>query len=372
MIKRTLEPIVLEGLQDHLTVLLYGARQTGKTTLVKEIAKKFDNPLYLDCDLQEVREQLTNTGIESLKQTIGTADIVIVDEAQRVENIGLTAKIIHDNKLVKNLILTGSSSLELANKIKESLTGRTKECHLEPLSIIETSNNIIEAKQQLDHHLIYGGYPGLWNLGTKKAAERLTVLATDKLFKDSFAMDTIYDAETLLRLLQLLALQIGSEVSYNELSNKLNIAQQTVVRYIDLLEKAFIIYRVNQYRKNQRTEIGRLRKVYFYDLGIRNGLLLGSFTPMHLRNDSGALWENFVFNERRKLHVRNNERVNMFYWRSTRKQELDLVEETDTELAAFECKYGKTNARLPKEFIEMYGNQVLSMISQQNFYEFLK
>jgi predicted AAA+ superfamily ATPase len=372
MIARDAETRILHGLKQGLTVILYGARQTGKTTLVKKISQKYSSPLYLDCDQPEVRMALINVGTEALKKTIGHADIVIIDEAQRVENIGLAAKIIHDNKLATNLVLTGSSSLELANKIKEPLTGRTQECHLEPLSIRETSTNAIEAQQQLSRHLLYGGYPGLWELSAQDTIERLRTLATDALFRDAFALDTIYDTTILFRLVQLLALQIGSEVSYNELANKLDISIQTAQRYVDLLEKAFIVYRINQYRKNQRNEIGKLRKIYFYDLGIRNGLI-NSFSSLELRNDVGALWENFLFNERRKYLARNALQKDMYYWRTTQGKEIDLVEEHNLALDIYEFKYSQPsrNPRLPKEFLNAYGKHNIKVVTQDNFLDFV-
>lgn len=371
MIERYLKAKVEEALQDGLVAIVYGARQVGKTTLVKNVAEGYENSLYLDCDIPQVSKLLTDVGVEELKSVLGSAELVIIDEAQRVKNIGLTAKIIHDHKLVKNLILTGSSSFDLSNKIKEPLTGRAVECFLEPLSILETSSNQIDLVSQIPHYLLYGSYPGVWQFGIDKTIDRLLSLSSDYLYKDAFYFDVKINVETISNLLQLLSHQIGSEVSYRGLADKLEINKETVVRYISLLENAFIVYRFKQYKRNQRTEVGRLRKVYFYDLGIRNGLI-NNFEPLNLRSDLGGLWENFVINERRKSHAANNRHIKQFYYRSKTKKEIDLVEVDGQKLKLYDCKYSASKATLPKEFIEQYGDIDLSSINKDNFSQLLK
>jgi uncharacterized protein len=355
MIDRYLQPVVERNLSLGLVSIVYGARQTGKTTLAKAIASKFANALYLDCDEPKVRLALTNVGSEELRSTIGTSDLVVIDEAQRIENIGITAKLIHDNKLTSHLILTGSSSLDLANKIKEPLTGRSIEYILQPLSIFETGSNNLQRDEQTERHLIYGGYPGFWGISQQLAETQLTLLASNYLYRDAFNPNTLYDTTIMHRLLQMLALQIGSEISYDSLAMDLLIKRETVMRYIDLLEKAFIIYRIQPYRRNMRTEIGRLRKVYFNDLGVRNGLI-EDFRPMHLRQDNGALWENFIFNELRKSSQRAQNTNHYYYWRSRRKLELDVLAAVGENILFIgECKLKKTNIRIPQEFIDTYG-----------------
>lgn len=369
MIKRYLEHIIRDGLQQGLVTIVYGARQTGKTTLAQYISTGFQRPLYLNCDEPAVRRQLTNVGSEKLRSIIGQSDFVVIDEAQRIDNIGITAKLIHDNKLTPNLLLTGSSSIDLANRIKEPLTGRAIEHILQPLSLTETGTDYFARDGQIDRHLRFGSYPGIWPLSQKVAAERLKTLAGDYLYKDAFNSQTIFDTTVMHRLLQLLALQVGCEVSYGSLANDLEIKKETVMRYIDLLEKAFIIYRVNQYRKNVRPEIGRLRKVYFYDLGIRNGLL-ENFNTLSIRGDKGGLWENFVLNERRKLNQAAGRRAHYYYWRSRRKQEIDIVEEVNGQLSAlYECKYGGGDVKVHPEFVKLYGNVPLKVISRKTFVE---
>ncbi len=369
MIRRYLENIVVDGLKQGLVTIVYGARQTGKTTLAKQIATKFKDHLYLNCDEPDIRKQLANVGSEKLKSIIGQSDFVVIDEAQRVENIGITAKLIHDNHLTPNLLLTGSSSIDLANRIKEPLTGRAIEHILQPFSITETGQDFLSREGQIDRHLRLGSYPGIWHLGEELAIDRLRTLAGEYLYKDAFNSETIFDTTVMHKLLQLLALQIGSEVSYGSIGGDLDIKKETVMRYVDLLEKAFIIYRINQYRKNVRPEVGRLRKVYFYDLGIRNGLI-DNFNNLDLRSDKGGLWENFVLNERRKTNQAARLRTKHYYWRTKRKQEIDILEESDGDISAlYECKYSGGNVRLHPEFIKLYGQRSLQVATRSNFVE---
>jgi uncharacterized protein len=367
MIQRYLYDQVRSTLDSGLIAVLYGARQTGKTTLAKELSKQFKNPLILNCDLAEYRLQLTNPSLSNLKGLVGRADMVVIDEAQRVENIGLTAKILHDEGIAKRLLLTGSSSLDLANKIKEPLTGRVEELILMPLALTETTTNGAEMLQQYQRHLLLGSYPGIWQLDEHSARRRLDYLTGGYLYKDAFADITYYDPTLIDRLLRLLAFQIGSEVSYGGLAGELDVTKGTVMRYIDLLEKAFIVRRVQQYRRNMRTQVGRLRKVYFNDLGIRNSLI-NNYNPLSLRSDQGALWENFIFNERFKLHQRAAERVDTYYYRTSRGKEVDMIEESGGEIQAFECKYGKKTSKPPKEFTDAYPDTSYHIISPDTFF----
>ena len=371
MIKRYLQPIVEESLKQGLISVIYGARQTGKTTLSLEIAKKYPGFIYLNCDEPDVRLSLTNQNSVNLKRLIGDTSLVIIDEAQRVENIGLTAKLIYDGKLTQNLILTGSSSIDLANKVKEPLTGRASEHILYPLSLKELTTNNSQMFSKLNDYLIHGGYPAIQQLSSNDAITRLKTLAGQYIYKDVFNFNTKLNEDLVSRLLQLLALQIGSEVSYANLANKLDVSKGTVERYIDLLKKAFIIYRFAQFRKNQRNEIGRLRKVYFYDLGIRNALV-DNFKQLELRDDSGALWENFIINERRKMHQKNLSIVKQMYWRSRSKQEIDLVEVSNQNISAFELKFSTTKIlKIPSEFKTSYNINNLEIINNKNFVDYI-
>ncbi len=367
MYQRYLEDQVKTSLEEGLVVIIYGARQVGKTTLAREIMSGFQNPMYINADEVTERLRLQNKGSRELKDYFGDADMVVIDEAQRVENIGLTAKIIHDTYPEIKVLLTGSSSLDLAAKIKEPLTGRSWEYTLYPLSLDEVASTNQEKENAMSRALIYGSYPGTWSMSFDRTAERLRLLATNYIYRDAFALQTIFDDTVMYNLLQLLAFQLGNEVSYNELATTLQVSRDTAMRYVDLLEKARIIYRLRQYRRNERSVIGKLRKVYFYDLGVRNGLV-DNFKPLHIRDDKGALWENFCLNERQKSQQRTRTYTRQFYWRNRSKQEIDLIEESSGTIKAFEFKYSSNKTvTMPKSFEELYPGTELQVINPENF-----
>jgi predicted AAA+ superfamily ATPase len=348
---------------------LYGARQVGKTTLAKETAKHFKNPLYLNCDDPNVVTGLVNKSAVELKSYIGDADLVIIDEGQRVENIGITIKLIHDTYPTIKLLVTGSSSLDLANKISEPLTGRSEEIILYPFSINEVSNNRLDMESNLRTMLDRGGYPAIWRLSAQEAHSRLSSIANNYVYRDAFGPQVMFDQTVINDLLRLLAYQIGQEVSYGELAAKLSISKETVMRYIDLLEKAFIVIRRGQYRRNQRVEVGRLRKIYFTDLGIRNAII-ENFKPLNTRDDTGALWENFCVIERLKYLQTQNRRVRSYYWRNADQREIDIIEEEADKLRAYECKLNpKKTVRIPVAFSRMYPNQSFEVINPDNFFD---
>ena len=367
MYTRYLEKQILGSLQDGLVVIVYGARQVGKTTLSKVIMESYNKPLYINSDEISQRLKVQNKSSTELLDYFGDADLVVIDEAQRVEDIGLTAKIIHDSLPNIKLLLTGSSSLDLANKTKEPLTGRSKEFTLYPLSLSEIASTNKDKIDAMNKALIYGSYPGIWNLSTVKAKDTLRSLSTNYIYRDAFALQTVFDDTVMFNLLQLLAYQIGKEVSYNELATTLQISRDTAMRYVDLLEKARIIYRLRQYRKNERSVIGKLRKVYFYDLGIRNGLI-DNFNPLKLRDDKGSLWENFCINERQKAQQKNMIYTKQYYYRNRSKQEIDLIEESSGEIKAYEFKLSSNkNVNIPKTFQELYPNVSIEVLNTENF-----
>jgi len=370
MIDRYIEPQLYASLDEGLVTILYGARQVGKTTLATKILSGTEKGLYLNCDDPAVLVRLQNQSLASLKSLIGDAVLIVIDEAQRVENIGLTAKLIHDSLPDKKLLLTGSSSLDLANKIKEPLTGRSREFLLYPLALTEVAKNVIDADGFMHRLLIYGGYPGLWGLKESEAARIARELANRYLYRDAFALGTIYDQSVIDNLLRLLAHQIGNEVSYSELASSLEISKDTVMRYVDLLEKAFIVFRLPQFRKNQRVQIGRLRKIYFYDLGMRNALI-DDFKAVELRGDVGALWENFIMVERLKKHQRAENYVRNYYWRSRDRQEIDLVEESAGNYQAFECKWKKLSS-VPASFKKQYPDIPVIGVTKDNYWGVLR
>lgn len=366
-ITRHEQPRVRKVLDNGLVAILYGARQVGKTTLAKEVAKGYANPLYLNCDDPNVVISLTNKSAVELKSYIGNADLVVIDEGQRVENIGITIKLLHDAYPNVRLLVTGSSSLDLANKITEPLTGRSEEVILYPLSINEVSDNHVELDANWRTMLDRGGYPAMWQLSAQDAHARLSNIANNYVYRDAFGPQVIFDQTIINDLLRLLAYQIGQEVSYGELAAKLSVSKETVMRYIDLLEKAFIIFRRNQYRRNQRVEIGRLRKVYFSDLGIRNAII-ENFKPLEARDDLGALWENFCVIERLKFLQVKERRVRSYYWRNADQREIDIIEEENDAIRAYECKFNANKtAKVPLAFSKMYPTQVFDTVNPENF-----
>jgi predicted AAA+ superfamily ATPase len=302
-----------------------------------------------------------------LKAYIGNSDLVIFDEAQRIENIGITLKLLHDTYPNIKLLVTGSSSLDLANKIAEPLTGRSIEIKLYPLSIQEVSEDQTQINPNINILLIRGGYPGMWELSSESAYNKLDNLALNYIFKDAFTPSVGFDQTIINDLLRLLAFQIGHEVNYSELGNKLSISKDTAARYIDLLEKAFIIFRRNQYRRNMRSEVGRLRKIYFVDLGIRNALI-NNFNALETRDDVGLLWENFCVIERLKYLQNTNRRVRSFYWRNNNQREIDIVEEENTAIRAYECKFSQNKKpTVPAEFAKQYPKSTYNIVNPQSF-----
>jgi uncharacterized protein len=373
MIKRKLENIFWQKIKKRKAILILGARQTGKTTLIKEIAGKSQiETLYLNADLAVVQQQLQKPGLNELKQLIGKAKLVFIDEAQRIQDIGITLKIIVDELPEIQLVVTGSSFFELTSYLNEPLTGRKYEYQLFPVSweeLVEHSN-YMESLSQLNQRFIFGMYPDVINnLGEEK--EILFNLACSYLFKDIYTFQQIRKPEFLQKLLQALAFQVGSEVSYNELSSLLQIDRKTIIHYIDLLEKAFVIFRLPAFSRNLRNELSSKVKIYFYDNGIRNAMI-NDFRAIDLRNDKGALWENFLISERLKTNHYALRRVNSYFWRTHQKNEIDYIEESDGKLEVFEFKWNpKPGYRIPKAFAEAYNVENVELISLKNFHQFL-
>ncbi|MBC7778335.1 MAG: ATP-binding protein [Phycisphaerae bacterium] len=373
MIQRLLIARLQERLGRKKAILLLGPRQTGKTTLAKTLLADFpEKSLYLNADEPLDRERLTDASSAKLQQLTAGYDFVVIDEAQRVRNIGLTIKLMVDQFPEKQVLATGSSSLDLANTMNEPLTGRKFEFNLFPISWQEWSNHIgaLEAERGLEQRLLYGMYPDVLN---NPGDERMTLagLTSGYLYKDLFAFGAIRKPEILDRLVKALALQLGNEVSYNELANTLKTDKETVSNYISLLEKAFIIFRLQPLSRNARREISTSRKIYFYDNGIRN-MLIGNFNPLELRSDTGALWENFLVSERRKRNHYAGRFVTDYFWRTQAGQEIDYVEETDGQFEAFEFKWNPNRSvRFPKTFLDAYPNTPCSVVHRDNFLSFV-
>jgi len=371
MIPRLLEENIKAKLFKGKAIIIIGARQTGKTTLLKSVFTSKD-VLWLDADEQDVREMFNNVSSTQFKILFKNHKIIIIDEAQRIEDVGLKFKLITDQLKDKQLIATGSSSFDLTNKLNEPLTGRKWEYMLYPFSFTEmvNVNGLLEEKRLLNHRLIYGYYPDVVNNpGSEK--EILKQLTNSYLYKDILMWQNIKKPDKLVKLLQALALQLGNEVSYNELGKIIGLDNQTIEKYVQLLEKSFVIYRLRSFSRNLRTELKKSQKIYFYDNGIRNSLI-ANFNQINLRQDVGALWENFIITERMKHTHYNNIWVNNYFWRTHSQQEIDYIEEYDGKLFAYEIKWNKkVKAFLPKTFSNTYKNTEFKIINQDNFIDFI-
>lgn len=353
-------------------MVILGPRQVGKTTLLKQLTLEASNVLSFDCDNMDDRLALENKTKTELAALVGHTSTIIIDEAQRVHNVGMTLKMLGDLHLDAQIYVTGSSSLQLADDINEPATGRLLEFNLYPLSLSEIAAHTSwrEENRLLEHRLIYGTYPEIVN-HPEHARVLLQNIVNSYLYKDLLEYKGIKKPDMLRKLVTALALQIGNEVSYNELGSLLRIDKETVENYIDLLEKCFVIFRLDSYSRNLRNEIKKGKKIYFYDNGVRNAII-NNFSPLEMRNDVGALWENLMMIERRKRNAYSGQFVQQYFWRTQKQQEIDLIEEKDGQLSAFEFKWktGKV-ARKPLPFGEAYPNATFETITPENYQQFL-
>ena len=375
-IKRDLQSVLDSKIGNGKVLVLIGPRQVGKTTLLKNMLAQSafsDSVQYWNCDESDVRAMLAEASSAKLKPLVGQSKFIVIDEAQRVKDIGLTIKLLHDNFTDVQFAVTGSSSLDLSNTINEPLTGRKFEYNLFPFSTNElvSHSSLLEEMRNLESRLVYGFYPDVVNNpGSEK--EILSNIVSSYLYKDVFEFQDIRKPAVIEKLVQALALQIGSEVSFNELSNLLGIDSLTVSRYIDLLEKAYVIFHLHSYSRNVRNELKKSIKIYFYDNGVRNAVL-SNFSPCNLRGDIGSLWENFLISERVKNNAFHNRKSKYYFWRTTQKQEIDFIEEKDGTLEAFEFKYNskKANVKCPLTFANNYPEIPFSVVTKENYVEFV-
>ncbi|MCB0587151.1 MAG: ATP-binding protein [Phaeodactylibacter sp.] len=374
MISRQLEDKIRDWIGKGKAIILIGPRQVGKTTLVRQITQSLDkDTLWLTGDDPAARAMLENISLARLKTVIGRNEVVVVDEAQRFHNVGLTLKLVTDHLPEVLLLVTGSSSLDLAAETKESLVGRKFEYRLFPLSFVEMSahHGYLTERSLLEHRIVYGYYPEVVKNEPPLAQRILNELSEGLMYKDLLALDQLKKPSLLVKLLQALALQLGSEVSYNEVAQLIGADPQTVERYIDLLEQSFVLFRLPSLSRNARNEIKKGRKVYFYDNGIRNSII-SNFNPLALRQDTGALWENFLLAERFKRNTYNDYFCNTYFWRTTTQQEIDYIEEYGGKFHAFEFKWQpRKQARFPKAFLQAYPDSETQRIDNSNFEAFV-
>lgn len=372
MIKRALQKNIREKLFKNKAIILIGPRQVGKTTLLKQIAKNEDNILWINADNIEDRELLAHSSSTRLKAIIGNNKIVIIDEAQRISDIGIKLKLIIDEIKNVQLIATGSSSFELSNQINEPLTGRKYEYKMYPLSFNELvqNSNLLDELKMLEHRLIYGSYPDIINnYGNEN--EILQQLSNSYLYKDILEWNKIKKSDKLIKLLQALSFQIGNQVSYHELGQIVGLNSETVESYINLLEQSYVVFKLSSFSRNLRNELKKSHKIYFYDNGVRNSVI-ANFNPINLRNDIGALWENYLLSERIKYCAYNKIYSNKYFWRTHSGQEIDYIEEREGKLFAYEFKWNiNKKVIVPKSFKNAYLDSSFELINPDNYEKFI-
>lgn len=372
MIKRLIDKQVEKRWEDPKALIILGPRQVGKTTFLKALASKEKGVVWWNGDDFEVRKMLENPNSKQLEALIGTSKLLIVDEAQRIENIGICLKLIIDTMPQVKVVASGSSAFELANRINEPLTGRKWEFRMFPVSYAEmvAHHGLLDEMRLLDHRLVFGYYPDVVN-NPGDEREVLGQLADSYLYKDILTWEKVMKPDKLEKLVQALAFQVGHQVSYNELGQMTGLNSATVENYVQLLEKAFIVFRLPSFSRNLRNEIKRSRKIYFYDNGLRNAVIQ-QFNTLELRNDIGALWENFLISERMKHLHYNTIHCNRFFWRNHAQAEVDYLEERDGKIQAFEFKRSpKTKVKFPKAFLEAYDLDSTRVINSENYREFV-
>ena len=374
MIERQLQTVINRWLFRKKVIIIYGARQVGKTTLAKTLLRQHgsDQNAYYNCEIPSVRRVLEQQEPGLLRREFGQHRLIVLDEAQYIPNIGQILKIIADHLPEVQIVATGSSSFELAQRTGESLTGRALTFTLYPLSYEELDQLYRSSERAglLENWLRFGTYPEVVQASSEDTKFLLDDLTARYLYKDIFIFENIRKADVVHQLLQLLAFQIGSEVSIHELALKLKVNERTVSRYIGLLEKAFVIFRLPAFSRNLRKEVSKKKKIYFFDLGVRNSIIQ-QYQPLKDRADRGALWENFLVAERMKyLHARL-QFPKQYFWRTHDQQELDYLEEADGQLHGYEFKWNPKKAKAPAAFAKAYPEAVVQVLHQQNFEDFL-
>ena len=374
MLQRLLKNLIIADLFHGKTIIIYGARQVGKTTLVQEILKDFgEKGRYLNCEILSIEQSLIDAEPAKIKTFLGDYKLIVLDEAQNIPNIGKILKLITDTLKEVQIIATGSSSFDLASHTTEPMTGRVIHHILYPLSSVEIKANEdwLSVDAKLDKLLRFGSYPDVFTSNDEEAINKLHELASSYLFKDLLKFEGIKKSSLLKNLVVSLALQLGNEVTYNELATKLGVNSITVQKYIDLLEQTYVVFKLNSFSRNIRKELTKSFKIYFFDNGIRNALI-NNFNPLSLRNDVGALWENFCITERLKTNAYSDRKVNSYFWRTYDQKEIDYVEEAAGTITGYELKYSeKQRIKIPKNFSETY-NAAVHKIDRSNFWKFVE
>ncbi len=376
IIRRAIERQLLVSLKPNKVVVLLGARRVGKTIFLKEMIKNhFHEPvLFLNGEDLATLAVLEQRTVENYKRLLGDTKLFIIDEAQKIPEIGLILKLMVDHLEGIRIIATGSSVFDISNKLGEPLTGRKTTLMLFPFAQMEYSQyeNHFETNARLEGRLIYGCYPELTSMKTNKdKALYLNELVQSYLLKDILAFDGVRNSSKMIQLLRLIAFQIGKEVSLEEIGKQLSLSRNTVDRYLDLLSKVFVVYKLPGFNRNLRTEVTKTNRWYFYDNGIRNALIL-NFNPLELRNDIGELWENYVLSERIKYQHYNSMIVNNYFWRTYQQQEIDWIEEYDGKLHAFEIKWNsKKDVRQPSAWANAYPESTFKLINPQNYLDWI-
>lgn len=371
MIDRQLEASLKDKMFKGKAIILVGARQVGKTTLLKKIFSGEKDVLWMNGDEPDIQKLFSDITSTRFKAIIGQKNIIVIDEAQRIADIGLRLKLVIDALPDVQIVATGSSSFELANKVNEPLTGRKWEYKMYPITFAEMVNHhgLIEEKRLIKHRLVYGYYPDVVNnYGQEKDVLRL--LAESYLYKDVLSWENIQKPEKLTRLLQALALQVGCQVSFNELGQLCGLDSKTIEKYVNILEQTYIVFRLPSFSRNLRNELKSSRKIYFFDNGIRNAVL-ASFNQFESRTDTGALWENFLVSERLKKQAYTGIWANNYFWRTRDQKEIDFIEDSDQQISAFEFKWNPTQkVKSARIFRDAYNTEPI-VVHSDNFEEFL-
>lgn len=371
MIERYIKDNIENKLYKGKTIILTGARRVGKTHVCKYLAETYEG-IYYNCDLQETKDLLDSESKAVLGAMTQGRKLVIFDEAQTIPRIGMKLKILHDSFPEVQFIATGSSSFDLVNRTAEPLTGRSREYTMYPISFNELVQHqgLAETHGQLERLLQYGSYPEVLSLSGNEQLEELQNIASNYLYRDILQLGDLKKPHLILDILRLLAFQIGAEVSLTEIANTTNTSVRTISSYIEMLEKSYVLFSIPGFSRNLRKEVGKSRKYYFYDLGIRNAIIR-NFNPMSLRNDVGMLWENFCIIERMKRDEQTRSFKNRYFWRTYDRQEIDYIEEYDGELKGYEMKYSSEKYKRPAIFLKTYENSSIELINRKNYLDFV-